>query len=115
MIQYEVQYIKVQTVISEAQRLFVLTKHKPVNQLKNVENDNEVRNGLAEGCDEISPKKIIKQGLQKKSSFDACVKIFRDKIQCGPVYVCVTCNRCLYKKSVKKLLKHKYTTLVTIT
>ena len=36
------------------------------------------------------------------------LKLLRDKIQIGPVYICVICNRSLYKKTVKGFIRNKY-------
>ena len=37
---------------------------------------------------------------KKKLSFLSCVESFQNKIDQGPCYICVVCNRTFYKKSV---------------
>ena len=41
----------------------------------------------------------------KAVTFDTHVKKFQKEIKKGPYFVCVVCNRCLYRKSVLVLLK----------
>ena len=36
------------------------------------------------------------------------IKVFKNLIREGPMYICVCCNRCLYKKSVINFSEDKY-------
>ena len=44
----------------------------------------------------------------KAVTFDTHVKKFQKEIKKGPYFVCVVCNRCLYRKSVLNFVENKY-------
>ena len=45
--------------------------------------------------------------VKKKINIDH-VAVFKGKIQGGPCFICVVCNRCLYKRTVVKFKEKKY-------
>ena len=47
---------------------------------------------------------------QKKLDFTKNIKTFTKDIQNGPYFICVVCNRCLYRKSVLISYESKYVT-----
>lgn len=55
--------------------------------------------------------------MKKKNAnetVDDRVSVFTDFIQEGPFYICIVCNRCLYKRSVKIYKIDKYPETVRI-
>ena len=85
----------VETQIIENQRQIVLRKRLQ-------------RKHACDGLKTPSRKKrVCKSKKETHTPTDKCIKLFRDKIQIGPVYICVICNRSLYRKTVKVFIRNK--------
>ena len=94
--QYEIKYVLVETQIIENQRQIVLRKRLQ-------------RKHTCDGLKTPSRKKrVCKSKKETHTPTEKCIKLFRDKIQIGPVYICVICNRSLYRKTVKVFIRNKY-------
>ena len=46
--------------------------------------------------------------MDKGTSIQSCIKQFKKKITEGPYFICIVCNRLLYKKSVIRCITSKY-------
>ena len=47
-------------------------------------------------------------------SLDHCISVFQSKIKDGPYYICLVCNRILYRKTVCYFRKNKYNCIQSI-
>ena len=52
--------------------------------------------------------KYQKRMMDKGTSIQSCIKEFKKKITEGPYFICIVCNRLLYKKSVIRCITSKY-------
>ena len=43
--------------------------------------------------------------------FCSKVSVFKKFINCGPYYICVVCNRCLYRRSVGLFNRNKFSVI----
>ena len=118
MVQYEVQYVKATDDISKSMRESVQKSHQSdkqkqihhnavsscVRKYKLTQNSSNV---------DVEQNKNKKQRISSKDcDYHKCIQTFRYKIYCGPLYICVICNRTLYKKSTKMFLEKSYPDIV---
>ena len=59
-------------------------------------------------------KYIAKKTKKNDSPTPKTVKLFKSHISKGPYYICVICNRCLYRQSVKPFVESKYYVAIEI-
>ena len=50
----------------------------------------------------------LKKKLNKSTPDSSKIQLFKKEIQEGPFFVCVVCNRCLYKQSVRHFNPNRY-------
>ena len=50
----------------------------------------------------------LKKKLNKSTPDSSKIQLFKKAIQEGPFFVCVVCNRCLYKQSVRHFNPNRY-------
>ena len=60
----------------------------------------------------LEKAKSVRQTNRLDGSTTDSIKRFRDSIKLGPYFVCVICNRMLYRVSVIKCRTEKYPTLI---
>ena len=97
MVLYEVQYIRVSSIVSQALRTAVQRSHKSDRQ-KNANRNNvlcRVRKHRVKR-NNASIELNFSKKIKSDSDFSQCIKNFKSKILNGPLHVCVICNRSLY-------------------
>ena len=52
------------------------------------------------------------QGRDQSSGKSDRVNVFKKFIKSGPCFICIVCNRCLYRKSIVKLSENKHKELI---
>ena len=60
------------------------------------------------GSEKHNSKKRNMQERYKNKRIVDCVTVFKEEITNGPYYICVVCNRCLYRKTVKIYVETLY-------
>lgn len=81
-------------------------KQKSACISKNIAKENTKKKASSASCKNTAHTMTSPHGKKPASPHD-CIKRFRRKIQLGPVHICVICNRCLYRRSVKVFQDHK--------
>ena len=111
MVSYELQFLQVDTrTITQVEISSTVQNHKSESQnAKCLQNRRNYRHKKKTKCKiENAYLKPVNKNKQcpkpmpsRMSMLQKCVDNFLKKVTEGPVYVCVVCNRSLYKKSVK--------------
>ena len=57
---------------------------------------------------DITLKNTYQKSERKKYSTEKAVAKFKEEVKKGPFYICIACNRTLYKRSVQLFEKNKY-------
>ena len=103
--QYEIQYIEVDlTSFSESEIRTTVNRHKGETQinserLANVRRKRAKKNSVGTSQENSHSKKLKQE--PPCIILESLMKEFNEKLFEGPFYICVVCNRCLYKKSVR--------------
>ena len=106
-LQYEIQQLLVETNgIPEKEKRRVVSSHEFEYQHAVILNNQNKRKKekQAQGISKGTPSK------KRILSFLGCLKFFENKIEQGPCYICVICNRTFYKKLVR-IFKSNYNDL----
>lgn len=109
IIQYEIQFIKISHLrFSANDKRLVVLNHKSELQRngRTRRTPTSVRNTSAK-CNSLPPTKQVKECKITHSKImktkQECIEAFHKKINEGPYFICVTCNRSLYRRSVNPL------------
>ena len=105
LVQYQVQYLKIINEIPESSRKQVVSSHQSERQ-KIIRCSNERKRKL--------DLKNCQQQQCSVKNFSKRIDSFRSKVYCGPFYICVICNQCFYRKTVKVFIENSYPDVVQI-
>lgn len=106
MVQYEIQFVKVtpRENLTNSDRRSLLRNRKTLSET-NYSLTSKRKHNLRSNKNSLESKKYKRNSLNQKNintrSKHDCVQTFLKKIYDGPVYICVMCNRLMYRKSVK--------------
>ena len=114
---YEIQYIQIN--INSISASSLCSSHRKRKYISSASHENDKKRMRKHNIDaysniigtpkhEMRKKQISSYSKEKRKNNESSVLRFQKQIQEGPYYICVVCNRCLYRRSVVLFAEQKY-------